>query len=279
MSGFGRGFRHLVAALCVAMGPAWAEAPTRVVSMNLCTDLLALELAPDSVVAVSGLARDPTSSPIADLAAAYPATVGTAEDIYLMSPDLVLAGSFTERSTIEMLRRLDIRVEEFAPAQSLEDIRRDLRRMGRLLGREVEAARWLEAFDTGLESVDTNTDPPPRALTYFANGYALGNGTLVGTVLEAAGLRNVAAERGLAGGGRLSLEHVVLEEPDLIISGARYPGTSRSEHILDHPALRAATRGRPLVIVPDSEWICGTPHILASVARLVRAADMTRAER
>lgn len=266
------GFKLSLAALVLAAAPVLADAPARVVSMNLCTDLMLMDLAPDRAIALSALSRDPTASPIAELARDYPATVGTAEHIFLMAPDLVLAGRFTERATVDMLRRLGVRVEEFAPARSLEDIRADITRMGQLLGRDAAAAQLLAEFDTRLDALAPQGSRP-RALAYFANGYALGNGTLVGTVIEAAGLRNIGAERGMDGGERLSLEHVVFEAPDLIVTGTRYPGASRSEQILDHPALRTATGTGPIVVVPDREWNCGTPHILTAIERLSRVAE------
>ena len=137
MSGFARVSSLWLAAACLAAGPALAEPPARVVSLNLCTDQMAMLLAPEALVALSPIARDPTSSPMAAEAENYPITDGTAEDIFLMAPDLVLAGSYSERATVDLLRRLGIRVEEFAPPQSLEDMKVQMRRMGTLLGREA----------------------------------------------------------------------------------------------------------------------------------------------
>ena len=65
-------------------------------------------------------------------------------------------------------------------------------------------------------------------------------------------------------------------QPDLIVTGTRYAGASRSEAILDHPALAETIAGRPFVTVPDREWICGTPALLDAVARLSAAAEAVR---
>ncbi len=275
MWGLGATSKTLLA-LAIWATPALAQTPARVVSINLCTDLLAIELAPDKLLAVSPLATDSTSSPIADQAAAFPATNGTAEDIFLMSPDLVLAGSFSERATVDLLRRLGIRVEVFPPAASLDDIRDQTRRMGALLGRSPKAEALLSEFDTALSALAPTTTDPPRAIAYFANGYSLGNGTLIDSVLTAAGLDNVATEMGIAGGDRVSLEDLVLASPDIIVTGERYPGNSRSEAILDHPAIAIAARGREPVVIPDRDWICGTPHIIAAITALAGAGTELR---
>ena len=53
--------------------PAFAEAPGRVVSINLCTDQLAMMLAaPGQLVSVTYLAQDPRASVMTAEARAYP---------------------------------------------------------------------------------------------------------------------------------------------------------------------------------------------------------------
>ena len=67
------------AALLVA-GSADAEAPTRVVSMNLCTDQLAMLLADEGqLLSVSHIAFDPLASPMVEEAAGYEKNHGQAE--------------------------------------------------------------------------------------------------------------------------------------------------------------------------------------------------------
>ena len=263
----------LAFALGVA-GPAGADAPGRVVSMNLCTDQLALLLAPDALISVSSIAADPTSSALHQEARAYPANRARAEEIFLMDPDLVLAGVWSEAETVAILRRLGVTVETFPPATTLDEMRAQIRRMGALLGRESAAESLIERFDADLAALRRDA-PDTTAVVYFANGFAGSDTSLSGEALRAAGIRNLAAEAGY-GGGRLPLELLVMMEPDIVVTGTRYPGRSRSEAILDHPALRQAVADRPFVVVPDREWICGTPAILDAVARLAEAAEAVR---
>ena len=109
--------------------------PERVVSMNVCTDQLAMLVArPGQLHSVSYLARDAGSSAMVQEAGAYTVNHGLAEEIFLMKPDLVLAGTYTTRTTVSLLRRLGFRVEEFPPEASFEDVRANIVRMGDLLG-------------------------------------------------------------------------------------------------------------------------------------------------
>lgn len=268
---------------CAALwaAPAAAEAPKRVVSMNLCTDQLALMLAaPGQLLSVSYLAHDPGSSAMHEEAARLPANHGLAEEIFLLKPDLVLAGRYTTRTTVHLLQRLGTPVAIFEPEDDFEAVRANLRLMGRALGREAEAESAVARFEADLAALAP--DPAarrPRAAVYSANGYTSGERGLSGRILAAAGFANVAAELGMARGGALALESLVLAEPDLVILGRTYPGSSRAEEILRHPALDAL-RGRSATeTLTDRDWICGTPYVLRAVADLREARLKLEASR
>jgi len=262
--------RWLAAALIAAAGPAIASsagaAPQRVVSMNLCTDQIAMLLAaPGQLVSVSDLARDPRMSPMADRAQDYPINHGRAEEIYLMRPDLVIAGQYASGPTVAMLRRLGVRVEVLPPAEDIDAIRAEIIRMGGLLGREDKAAQVLARFDRGLTLAESNADRG-RAAIYYANGYTSGRDTLAGTILTAAGYRNVADDLGITDTRSLPLEMLVMARPDRLITGAKWPGQSRGEAILDHPAL--ARIAPETAEVTDRDWVCGTPFVLRAIEAL-----------
>ena len=257
------------ALLALALGwtaAAAAEPPGRVVSMNLCTDQLAMMLAaPGQLVSVSRIASDRRVSAMAREAASYPANGGGAEEVYLLAPDLVLADAFSDAATVGMLRRLGVPVVQLASASSMEGVGRAISEMGAALGREDEAAALRAAFEAALDALEAEVEARPRAALYYANGYTLGDGTLAGEILLAAGLSNVAAELGLPGGGTLPLEVLALAEVDALVTGEPYPGASRSEAILDHPVLRAIREGRAAAGTSTADWVCGTPHVLRAV--------------
>ena len=248
-------------------------APKRVVSINLCTDQLAMMLAaPGQLISVSRLAADPHSSAMAEAARAFPANQGRAEEIHLLAPDLVLAGRYSSRATVDMLRRLGLRVELFETANSLEDTRARIAQMARALGHKAEGAALVADFDARLAALAAPA-PAGRAALYHPNGYTLGADTLADDILRAGGFGNVARDLGQRGGGTLALERLVMEAPDLLIRAAPLPGASRSEAVMAHPALgrlAAATAG---LRITSPDWICGTPHVLGAVATLAAARE------
>jgi iron complex transport system substrate-binding protein len=273
--------RHAVCAALLAFSlmahaamPAHSGPPQRVVSMNLCTDQLAMLIAaPGQLHSVSYLASDEQVSVLADEAGAYVINRGRAEEIFLMRPDLVIAGTFTTRATVEMLRRLGFRVEEFAPASSFADIRANLRRMGGLLGRRDAARKLIAQLDAKLARYSRDPERRPLAAVYYANSYTSGGGTLANEALEKAGLGNLANQLGYSGTARLPLEVLVKEAPDIVIGGQRYAAArGRAYDNLVHPALEAVTQGRAPFSVPDKYWICGTPFTAEAVRLLANIA-------
>ncbi len=267
----------LIAGTVALAAPAVAQAadgaaPRRVVSLNVCTDQIALMLAaPGQIEAVSRFAVDPKASVMVEEARAYPTTAGGAEDVFLRRPDLVLAGSYTARATVDILRRLGIPVVEIAPASGFGDIAASIREIGAALGAADRAEEVIARFEARLARVPA-AERTLRVALYGANGYTEGAGTLSHEVVTAAGFSNIAAEIGIVGIARLSLEQLILADPDLIVIGLDYDSPARAQEIFSHPAL-AALADVPKARIAPAHWVCGTPHIVEAVEGLVEARD------
>ncbi|WP_354667609.1 ABC transporter substrate-binding protein [Lentibacter algarum] len=252
-----------------AVSGALADAPQRVVSMNLCTDQLAMLLAAKGqLLSVSQISLDSHVSPMAKEAANYRINYGQAEDIFLMQPDLVLAGEYTPRSTVNMLRGLGIRVEIFSITTTLDGVTSQLAKMGALLHREAEAERMITDFEARRAALATDSETPPSAIFYYANGFTSGRGSMANEVLELAGFSNAAIAAGYDSGRKMPLEVLALTDPDLVITSTAYPGGSRAEDILQHPAVKALQRGRAATAVTDHDWVCGTPFVMRAAEKL-----------
>lgn len=254
--------------------------PARVVSINLCTDQLAMLIADaGQLVSVSYLATDPRSSAMVELAQAYPANTGLAEEIYLMQPDLVLAGEYGSNATVDMLRRLNVPVLRFRQAYSLDDVRAGMIRMGEVLGQQDRAAGLVDRFDARLGDLRAEIATRPRAALYYANGYTVGDKSLAGQILARAGLDNLATDLGYAGGGVLPLELLAMHMPDAVVTGQPYPGASRSEEIMDHPVVSYLRRKSATASVADSDWVCGTPFVLDAIGQMTELRQSLTADR
>jgi len=274
------GPRAVAAALLLLPGllGAAAAAPRRVVSLNLCADQLLVLLAErERIASLSFLAADPVVSAMAAAATGLPVNHGLVEEVLPLEPDLVLAGAYTARSAVALLRRLGYRVVVLAPATTLDGIRANLRTVAAALDERERGEALLAAFEQAL-------GPPPRAAPgeapvaalYVANGYSPGRGTPADALVRRAGLRNLAAERGLTGLAPLPVETLLMARPDLLVIGRSYRGPALADAPLRHPALAKAFAGRATVHIPDRLWSCGTPLVAEAVRRLRAARARVR---
>jgi iron complex transport system substrate-binding protein len=230
--------------------------------------------APDQLISVSYLAQDPRGSAMYEQARAYPINHGRAEEIFLLQPDLVIAGTFSTRATVSMLERLGIPVVSMQHANSLADVRDRLMEMGQYLHREKVAAALIANFDADLAALRSDNTHRPRAATYSQRGYTSGDKTLAGEIITTAGFANVATELGLENGGTLALEQLVMSNPDIVIGNHSYPGYSQADERLQHPALIAFKQDLATDSIRDADWVCGTPHVLAAIVRLKNTREI-----
>ena len=257
-------------------GAAWGQAPpSRVVSINVCADQYLLALAdPDQIAALSPFAADHGLAFFADRVGDTPLTSGHAEAVMTLSPDLVIAGTFTKRATRSLLRRLGFPVIEVAPARSWDDVRDQTRMMAEVLGHPERAEPWIAALDSAVQAADGVLDRPAaadrlRALHYQRRGYVTGTDTLMDQLLRAGGLANAAAEVGVSSVRPVSLERVVELRPDLLVSDLpEIQLTDVGIDLLRHPALGRATPDQLQIILPQRLTVCGGPSLVEAIATL-----------
>ena len=255
--------------------------PQRIVSLNLCSDELVLRLAdPHNIASVTWLSRDPKNSNVAELAARIPVNHGLAEEIIPLKPDLVIAGVYTARTAVAMLKRVGIPVAEIGVPMSLDDVRRQIREVAVLVRERDKGEAIIAQMDAGLASLPpASRSARPRAIVLNPNGVTVGKGTLVDEIMRRAGIANVAAELAIDNYGQIPLETVVANAVDvLILSASRDGPPALATEILRHPVLTALADRTRLVVLPGRLWNCGGPAVVEAIERLRRVADEVRGE-
>lgn len=262
----------LASAMGLAGAPgARADKPRRVVSLNLCTDQLVLQLAERARIAsVSFLAADPASSAMPRAARGLTLNHGRAEEVLPLHPDLVLAAAGAAGTTVALLRRLGHRVVELPLGRDLGDVAGHVRIVARALGEERRGKALIAAFEARLAAIPK---PPagtrPVALLFAPNGFSAGAASLPEAVMMRAGFDNLARRLGMQGVGRVPIEAVVAAAPDALILGrlnVEFP--SMAAMTLHHPALPRTVPARAVIGIPHSLWACATPVIAEAVERL-----------
>lgn len=269
-------------AACLAASSVAAEGaarPVRVVSMNLCADELVLRLADhDQIAAVTWLARDPRGSSVSREAAGMPLTRGLSEEVIALRPDLVIAGAFTTRSAVGMLKRVGIPVLELGLPADFDGVRAQIRTVAKALGHPERGEALVADLDARL--AEAKPAPRPlRALVMRPNGFTVAPGSLGDAVIQAAGLVNVAAEIGRDRSGQVPLEAAAFAQADLIVLDDSSAGTpSLADALLHHPVLERLRREGRTVSIPNRLWNCPGPQVAEVVKRLAEAARAKTAD-
>ena len=249
----------LGAALAFAGAAALADAaPGRVVSINLCTDQLAMMLAaPGQLVSVSKLAADPHSSAMAARPAPFPPTRAAPRRSISCAPIWWWQAPIAIRPPSGCCAGWGCGWSSSTPRARSTTPATASRRWPGCWGAKRRARRSSTA-SMRVSPRFAATRRRHSAALYHPNGYSLGGGTLSDDILRAAGFDNVARSLGLRGGGTLPLERLVMAAPDLLIRSTPLPGASRSEAVMTHPALAGS---------PPRRRACASPRPTGSAAR------------
>jgi len=224
--------------LFVAAGWAGAvdagRAPSRVVSLDLCTDwMVARHLPANHVAALSPMHR---RYPVEWVDDRMPVHDGTLEQILARRPDLVITGQYNALTLRQRLQSLGVRVVVLPLPLSLADVARYEQAFLSAVGLPQALARQpLPQAQPGVEA-------RPRLLLLGANAIGTGRGTLEHDVISQAGWDNAMSQKGHA---VLDLEHLIRVPPDAILWAA--PGhAAQANRFGQHPVLRQ--------LVPAARW-------------------------
>jgi iron complex transport system substrate-binding protein len=266
-------------ALCGTARPA--TAPQRIVSLNPCLDAILLELVDRSrIAALSHYARDRQTSTVAGTAATLPITYETAEEVALLSPDLVLASVHTALATRNALERLAIPFALFGVPDTVDASLAQVSGIARLCGVEARGRELVAQIRADIEAAAPRDGAPPiEAIIFQARGFVAGEGTLLDEMLKRCGFVNVAARYG-RGWGNLSLESLIADPPKLLLAGTPTSvAATWAERVLSHPALDALSGRMVRAPFPEALMYCGGPVLSLTAAALVAARQAYRAAR
>lgn len=266
---FAMGFLFLI----LSSGACAQTPPQRIASLNICIDQLLWELVPhERLVSISYLTANPMWSPIADQVKDIALNHGLAEEIVPLEPDVIFAGEFDAPDAVELLERLGKPVERLPLPRKLDDINTQILQLGELVGATAKALAMTQknsaqVAELQLAARQTPDSTIPQSLTafwYSSNGVVIGDGTLEHELMLLAGLRNLAAERGMFGFNQLDLELLLSAKPQIvIIEEGSAEAFSLAREYLAHPAL--ANAGFKMVRLPAGLSGCAA-SVLGDVA-------------
>lgn len=242
------------------------------VSANLCADQLVLALADrDQIRSLSPFADDAKISFLAARAKGLPTNSGAAEELIRLSADLVLVGRYDNRLTKAFLADKNRAVAIVDSWVGLNETRREIEALAARFGAPARGSALIADIDRAMrriEALAVERRNRPSFLILHRRGFVLHAG-LAADIAVRAGLRNAAADAGLAESGFADVERIVTARPDyLIVAKINDRPEDQGEALLEHPALRRLYPDARRLVVPDALTICPGPAIPALIDRL-----------
>lgn len=263
--------RWIICALALVWSPAAWAAPQRVVSLDYCADQFVLALADrDQIVALSrGSQRD--DSYFRNRAHGIRQTRGTLEEVLALRPDLVVRNWGGPWDAEQVYARFNVPVLQVGDAPTFDAAREDLLDAARTIGHSDRGQTLARDLDMRLARLRASAPAAaPPVLYLSAGGAVAGSGTMMHSVIEAAGGRNAHAGESWT---VLPLERLVELPPALIALGFFDHARSNVNPWLPgrHPALRRALARSRTVTLPLPAISCEAWYAVDAAEQLAAA--------
>lgn len=260
----------LLAVLLASAGAA--QAAPRVMSLDQCADQYVLALSPrESIVGVSPRVDD-RDSYLRAQAAGLPQRRASAEAVLAARPDVVVRYWGGDARLAETLERRGVRVVRVEEAEGFDDVAANVRRVAIAIGQPAAGERIVARMNAQL-AASKGAWRGESALYLTPSGFTAGKGTLIDTVLAAAGLRGASGEAGYA---LVSLERLALEPPARLVLGFFDDFATAMERwgAGRHRVLERLTQERAVASLPGA--IAGCPGWFAADGALLLAQAARR---
>lgn len=245
--------------------------PQRIVSVNLSSDEILLSLVPQKVIAVSYLSVEPGISNVAEAAREVPYKLkADPERILALQPDLVVVGGHTPVDVVEQLKKAGLKVFRIHRYGSIREIEETILELGEVIKEKENAKKLVAEMRAKLMTVAGLTAKAKRLrlISYNPSGFTAGRATIFDDLVRHAGGRNLSSEAGIRGFKKLSLEKLLVMDPEAIITSAWTP---RAPHFFQefssHPALQevSAFKAKRVYQIPGRLMVT-TSHYVADGA-------------
>lgn len=250
-----------------------ADAKPRAVSLDYCSDQYLLKLAdPDQIAAVSRGA-DKDYSYMRKTAADVPKIRPTIEETAPLAPDLIFRQWGGGANAQHAFARFGAKVVTLGFPEDFDGVKENIRLVAGELGQQARGEDLIDEIDKRLQALSSRSGGG-RALYVTPGGVTAAAHTMINAIINAAGLKNIAAEAGQVYWPALPAEELLLDPPELIVSGFFI---SRDENINHwsasrHPALNALFADTPTVHLSADLVSCAAWFSVDAAERIAAGA-------
>jgi iron complex transport system substrate-binding protein len=206
-----------------------------------------------------------------------------AEPVLVLRPDLVVTHEWQSADTTSVLRSQGIEVLVLKSARSYADIRETLTHLGTLLDASARATAVIKDLDARVEKLrSTSASRSKLTAMVYSNdgtgGTTAGSHTTPDTMILLAGLRNAAAEAGIADHVQIDFERLIAIDPDFLIvaAPARGEGGSATKSVVESSPALARLKSRAaghIIVLPAALMSADSPPLVDAAELLAREVD------
>lgn len=246
--------RRAVLAAAFSLIVSQVSAGSRVLSLDQCADQYVLALSPRADIVGLSTRATRSDSYLGAQAHGLPLRRASEETILAARPDIVVRYWGGDERLLARLAGRGVTVVRIDDATDFPGIRSNVRRVAQALKQRSTGEVLIAGMDRQL-AASREVWRGARAFYLTSGGDTAGSGTLVDSMMRAAGLTN--AETG-PGFRPVSLEQLVLHPPDAIVGGFfdADSDASQSWGIGRHQVARDLLERRGLVRLPASLLGC-----------------------
>ena len=206
------------------------------------------------------------------------------EQILALKPDVLVMSSMEQ--TEEQVKQLEAAgvAVVVSDAQDIAGVYTSIENLGKLLGKDAEAAKIIADMKAGFAEIEANKLDGTKTVYFEVSPlewglWTAGSGTFMNEIAEMMGLKNCFAD--LEGWAEISEEQVLERNPDYIVTITMYrgEGPTPEEEIMSRPGWEnvTAVKNGAILNLPNNELSRPIPR-LADGAKLLYDFVMKQAE-
>ncbi len=254
-------------------GRVAGERPTRIVSLDYCADQYVLRLADrEQILALSPGATGDFSH-MRQAARGLTSVRPVAEDVLALKPDLVVRAYGGGPGAAGLFARAGIPVLEVGWTSRVAGtdpgtVIATIRQMADGLGQGARGEQLAAQYQARLDAI-SHSASGESALYITPGGVTSGPGSLVHTMLDAAGLENFESEPGWRS---IPLERLAYESPDRFVV-ANFRGGAGPWSAARHPLLAQRRAETPVTRLEGAWTSCGGWFVMNAIEALAEPPE------
>ncbi len=198
------------------------------------------------------------------------------EQVVALQPDLVLVAAYTSMDVVKQLNEARLPVVKLELFSSIEGIKENIRTVGRAVGEEARAEEIVAEMNRRLNRIAeraATASRKPGILFYSPTGVVAGRETTFDEIAGLTGARNQAAEAGLVGHQKMSIERLIQLDPEIVIVSDWNPEEADfHQKLTAHPELGhlSAIRNRRVYAIPEKHLSTVSHYIVDGIEQITR---------